>query len=53
MSVKFVNVGLIDDEMVMVEFSDHSYAASSVNELLNLQRSKRTPEPLEPRDLPN
>jgi hypothetical protein len=53
MSVKFVNIGLIDDETIMVEFSDHSYAAFTVKELLILQRSKNTPESFEPKGLPD
>ena len=51
MSVKFVNVGLIEDETIMVEFSNQSYAVFSVHELLTLQRSKKTPEPIEPMGL--
>lgn len=53
MSVKLVNIGLIDDETIMVEFSDQSYAAFSVTELLILQRAKKTSKPLEPKGLPN
>jgi hypothetical protein len=53
MSVKLVNIGLIDDETIMVEFSDQSCAAFSVAELLVLQRAKKTSEPLEPEGLPN
>ncbi|MBB5057452.1 hypothetical protein HDF16_002158 [Granulicella aggregans] len=53
MSVKFVNIGLIDDQTIMVEFSDQSYAAFTVKELLTLQRSKKTPESFEPKALPN
>ncbi|MBB5060727.1 hypothetical protein HDF16_005463 [Granulicella aggregans] len=53
MPVKFVNLGLIDDETVMVEFSDDSYAAFTVKELLTLQRSKKTPGSIVPKELPN
>jgi hypothetical protein len=50
MPVKFINIGLIDDETV---FSDQSYAAFTGKELLTLQRSKKTPESFRPRGLPN
>jgi hypothetical protein len=53
MSVKLVNIGLIDDETIMVELSDQSCAAFSVTELLVLQRAKKTSESLEPKNLPN
>ena len=53
MSVKIANIGLIDAETLMVEFSDHSYAAFTVKELLTLQRSKTVTEAVEPENLPN
>jgi hypothetical protein len=44
--------GPIDDETIMVEFSDQSYAALTVKELLTLHRSKKTLEFFTPKGLP-
>lgn len=45
MPIKLVNIALIDDETIMVEFSDERYSAFTVAELLSLESLKKTQQP--------
>jgi hypothetical protein len=53
MSLRIVNLALIDNETIMVEFSDGTFATFTVKELASLKRFRGTPDPNDPPNMPN